>query len=111
VSAAAPGHDEVVLTAPHGAGLCHSRGCAEAGRAAEVVVTFGTLNDPGASQYARGALWRECWHQPVPMCGGCWDSSRQVAVKYRPGLVVIDATAPGSPGGTTLPPRLRRSPA
>jgi hypothetical protein len=90
-----PGCDEVVLTAPDSAALCHSRACADAGTVAEVVVTFGVLNDPFASYHSRGALWRESWHKPVPMCGACWDSSRQVAVKYRPGLVVIDATGDG----------------
>jgi hypothetical protein len=98
VTATAPGHDEVVLTAPQGAWLCHSLACAQAGRAAEVVVTFGVLNDPGASPYSREALWRECWHTPVPMCGACWQRSRQVAARYRPRLVVIDATrAPAAP--------------
>ena len=29
---ARPGYDEVVLTAPDGAALCNSRGCAEAGK-------------------------------------------------------------------------------
>jgi hypothetical protein len=174
-----PGCDEVVLTAPDGGRLCHSRVCADAGRLSEVIVTFGVLNDPFASCHSRGALWRvisspsarspirqgllrrrhvatelyvqdanrksssekridaghvggtissasltplqitrpcrspwapsatssipengleirrESWHKPVPMCGACWDSSRQVAVKYRPGLVVIDATGDG----------------
>jgi hypothetical protein len=85
------GCDEVVLTAPDSAVLCNSRGCADAGTVAEVVVTFGVLNDPGAGYHHRGALWRESWHRPVPMCGACWDSCRRVAVKYRPGLVVIDA--------------------
>ena len=87
-----PGHDEVVLTAPDGGRLCNSLACARAGRAAEVVVTYGVLNDPGAIYQACGGLWRESWCKPVPMCCGCWDSSRQVAVKFRPGLVVIDAT-------------------
>ena len=90
-----PGCDEVVLTAPDSAALCNSRACADAGRLAKVIVTFGVLNDPFASCHSRGALWRESWHKPVPMCGTCWDSSRQVAVKYRPGLVVIDATGDG----------------
>jgi hypothetical protein len=88
---ARPGHDEVVLTRPDSAALCNSRGCAQAGTLARVVVTFGTLNDPGASLYSREALWRESWHKPVPMCAGCWESARQVAARYRPGLVVIDA--------------------
>jgi hypothetical protein len=98
VSTAVPGHDEVVVTAPQGARLCHSLACARASRAAEVIVTYGVLNDPGASLYSRQALWRESWHQPIPMCMACWDSSRQVALKYRPGLVVIDATrTPAAP--------------
>ena len=57
-------------------------------------MTYGVLNDPGASLYSREALWREARHKPVPMCGACWESSRQVAVRYRPGLVVIDAVGP-----------------
>jgi hypothetical protein len=48
VSAAIPGHDEVILIGADGARLCNSRGCADAGTLAEVIVTFGVLNDPGA---------------------------------------------------------------
>jgi hypothetical protein len=95
VTAAAPGHDEVILTAPDGARLCNSLACAQA---AEVIVTYGVLNDPGASLYSREALWRESWQKPVPMCGACWEHSRQVAARYRPRLVVTDATrAPAVP--------------
>lgn len=98
-----PGYDEVVLTAPASPRPCNSRGCAQAGTLAEVIVTYGVLNDPGASYHARGALWRESWGVPVPMCAACWDSSRQVAARYRPGLAVIDATgwpaAPQTSGG------------
>lgn len=61
---------------------------------AGVVVTFGTLNDPGAGYHDRGALWRESWGRSVPMCGACWQSARQVAVKYRPQLAVTDTTSP-----------------
>jgi hypothetical protein len=96
VTTAEPGYDEVVLTAPDGSGLCNSRGCAQVGRLAEMIVTFGVLNDPGAGYHHRGALWRESWHKPVPMCGACWDSCRQVAMKYRPRLAVIDATGPAA---------------
>jgi hypothetical protein len=92
-----PGHDEVILTTADGARLCNSRACAQAGRAAAVIVTYGVLNDPGAGYHSREALWRESWHQPIPMCGACWDSSRQVAARYRPGLVVIDATGMAGP--------------
>jgi hypothetical protein len=92
---AEPGYDEIVLTAPDSPRPCNSRACARAGKLAEVIVTCGVLNDPGAGYHAGGALWRESWGRPVPMCAACWDSSRQVAVKYRPGLVVIDATADG----------------
>jgi hypothetical protein len=31
-----------------------------------------------------------------PMCAACWEHSRQVAIKYRPGLAVIDATGPAA---------------
>ena len=93
---ARPGYDEVVLTAADSAALCNSRGCAQAGRLAGVVVTFGVLSDPGAGYHHRGALWRESWHKPVPMCAGCWESARQVAARYRLGLVVVDAAAPAA---------------
>ncbi len=93
-----PGYDEIILTVPDVPGLCHSLACARASRAAEVIVTYGTLNDPGASPYARGALWPESWGTSVAMCACCWDSSRRVAVKHRPGLVIIDeARAPAVP--------------
>ena len=45
MSIPAPGHDEVVLTAPGGSSLCNSRACAQAGRLAEVIVTYGVLNE------------------------------------------------------------------
>jgi hypothetical protein len=102
MSAAAPGRDEIILAPPDGATLCNSLGCARAGRAAQVVATFGIFNDPGSGYHDRGALWRECWGQSYPLCGACWEQTRQVAVKYRPGLVVIDtcpAAAPPAVGG------------
>jgi hypothetical protein len=92
VTAARPGHDQVVLTAPDGALLCNSLGCARAGRAADVVVTYGMLNDPVAGYCHPQALWRECWRQSYPLCGACWEQSLQVALKYRPRLVIIDST-------------------
>ena len=91
-----PGHDEIILTTPDAPQPCNSLACARAGRLAEVIVTYGVLNDPGASYHARGALWRESWHKAVPMCTDCWDSSRQVAIKYRPGVVVRDLTGPAA---------------
>jgi len=54
VTATAPGRDEIVVTTPDGATLCHSLGCRRAGRAAQVIATFGTLNDPGAGYHDRG---------------------------------------------------------
>jgi hypothetical protein len=95
VSATRPGRDEVLLCAPDSGQLCTSLACARAGRAADVNVTYGMLNDPGASLYARGALWRECWGRSYLLCGACWDQSRQVAARYRPALVVIDITPDG----------------
>jgi hypothetical protein len=105
VSAVVPGRDEIILTTPDGATLCNSLACARAGQAAQVIATYGTLNDPGAGYHDRSALWRDCWGQSCPLCGTCWEQNRQVAAKYRPGLVVIDnrpAAAPptGGPGVT-----------
>ncbi len=95
MTAMEPGHDAVVLTSPAGSPFCSSLACRRAGRLAEVIVTFGVLSDPGAGLCAREALWRESWGRSVPMCSACWESSRQVAIRYRPGLVVTGNT--GSP--------------
>jgi hypothetical protein len=92
VTATAPGQDEIVVTMPDGGTLCNSLGCRRADRAAQVIATFGTLNDPGAGYHDQGALWREQWGCSVPLCGTCWEQTRQVAATYRPGLVVIDAS-------------------
>ena len=97
VTATAPGRDEIVVTTPDGATLCHSLGCRRAGRAAQVIATFGTLNDPGAGYHDRGALWREQWGRGYPLCGTCWEQTRQVAATYRPRLVVIDASQVAAP--------------
>jgi hypothetical protein len=96
-----PGYDEVVLASPASSHRCNSRGCAVAGVLAEVIVTYGVLAGPGASPHDRAALWPESWGRSVPMCARCWEQTRQVAVKYRPGLVIRDHT--GSPAG--LQPR------
>jgi hypothetical protein len=92
VIAVVPGRDEVILTGADGSGLCNSLACARAGRAAEVVATFGTLNDRGAACYDRGSLWRERY----PLGGACWRRTRQIAVKYRPGVVITDSTGPAT---------------
>ena len=99
MTAAAPGRDEIIVTAPDGDTLCNSLGCARAGRTAQVIATYGTLNDPGAGYHHRGALWRESWGHSYPLCGTCWQQTRQVAAKYRPGLVVIDARPAAESGG------------
>jgi hypothetical protein len=100
VSIPAAGRDQIVLTSPDGSALCTSLACVRAGRAAEVIATCGTLNDPGASLYVR-RLWRECWGRSSALCGAYRHSSRQVAARYRPALVVIDTTpdrpAPAAP--------------
>ena len=41
--------------------LCTSLACARAGRAADVIATFGTLNDAGAGYYDRAGLCRQQW--------------------------------------------------
>ena len=91
-----PGHDEIILTTPDAPQPCNSLACARAGRLAEVIVTYGVLNDPGASPHNRAALWPESWGHSVPMCTGCWEQARQVAVKYRPGLVIRGLTGPAA---------------
>jgi hypothetical protein len=98
-----PGYDEIILTAPGDGRLCGSLACTRAGRAADVIVTYGVLADPGFRINDRSALWPECWGVSYPGCADCWKASRQVAVKYRPGLVIRDLSAPATP----QPPRER----
>jgi hypothetical protein len=98
-----PGRDEIILTAPGSARLCNSLACARAGRAADVIATFGTLNDAGAAYYDRAGLWREQWGRSYPLCGGCCEQTRQVAAKYRPRLVVTDTTQDGPAAAARQP--------
>lgn len=87
VTATAPGRDEITVTAPGGQDLCNDRAHRIEGRLAEVVVTFGQL---GEQPWQRESLWPECWGRSYPMCGPCWDKTRQVAIKARPALVIRD---------------------
>jgi hypothetical protein len=96
VSVPDPGRDEIVLITPGSPRLCNSRGCAVRGRLADVVVAYGILTDPGFRMNDRGALWPESWGRHVPMCHGCWEVIRQVAVTYRPGLVIRDVRVPAA---------------
>jgi hypothetical protein len=92
VTGRGPGYDEIMLTVADGQ-LCNSRACAQAGHAAAVVASFGVLADPGASRHSRSALWPDLWGRPVPFCGACWEDTRQVAARYRPGLTVRDTAS------------------
>jgi hypothetical protein len=92
VAAARPGYDEIIPTTPPSPRLCHSRACSRAGRVAQVIVIYGVLAGPGASPHSRSALWPKSWGRSCPMCATCWDDTRQVAVKYRPRLVIRDIT-------------------
>ena len=98
MTAVAPGRDEIILTTPDDHTLCNSLRCARAGRAAQVVATFGTLNDPGASYHDRAALWREVWGYSYPLCGTCWEQIRQVAAKHRPGHISVRGRTVPAPG-------------
>jgi hypothetical protein len=102
VTIADPGHDEIVLSKPGRPDLCNSRACVRAGRLADVVVSYGVLNDRGATPHDRAALWPESWGHSVPMCAGCWATTRPVAERYRPGLVIRDlARGPGAQQSAT----------
>jgi hypothetical protein len=94
-----PGLDEITVTAPGGRHLCNSLQHRNAGRLADVMVTFGRL---GIRKLDPQALWPECWGRTYPMCGQCWDDARQFAQKRRPGLVIHDHRAPSPP--TSPPP-------
>ena len=85
-----PGPDQIVLSAPDAGELCSSLEHRRAGRPAQVVVTLGPM---GTADHYRAALWLECWGKSYPMCGPCWDATRQVAQAHRPSLTST-GTAP-----------------
>jgi hypothetical protein len=86
---AAPGHDEIIVTAPDARQVCNSRAHARLGVLAEVVVTFGEL---GAC-WQPDAVFRDCWGRSYPMCQECWQAVREVAQARRPGLVITGTAA------------------
>ncbi len=88
-SPSAPGHDEIIVTTPAGRTVCNSREHARLGVLAGVVVTFGAL---GTAVWDNDALWPDTWGHTYPMCGECWDTTRQVAQHARPGLVIAGTT-------------------
>jgi hypothetical protein len=85
-----PGHDEIVVAAPPGRCLCHSRHHAALGCLADVIVTFGQLG----TRWHRDALWQDSWGRSYAMCNQCWDVTRQVVQNHRPGLIITQATSP-----------------
>ena len=87
----APGHDEIIVTAPHGRALCNSRQHARLGVLAEVVVTFGELG----TRWQPDAVFPDCWGHSYPMCGECWQAAREVAQARRPALVITSTIPAG----------------
>jgi hypothetical protein len=84
----APGHDEIIVTAPPDRTVCHSRQHARLRVLAEVVVTFGDLG----TRWQPDAVFQDCWGQSYAMCGECWAAVRQVAQAHRPALHVTGTT-------------------
>jgi hypothetical protein len=80
--------DQITLTPPREHHLCHSSEHREADRPAEVIVTFGTLADPGSDAFSADALWPDCWGVAYPMCQPCWELTHTVALARRPALTV-----------------------
>ncbi len=77
----------ITLTAPDGQDLCHDRAHRSAGTAATVIVTFGKL---GTEPWHRESLWPQSWGRSYPMCGPCWERTRQTAHKHRPQPAIRD---------------------
>lgn len=75
----APGHDEIIVTAPGGRTVCHARGHARLGVLAEVVVTFGELG----THWQPDAVFPDCWGHSYPMCGECWQAAGVSATAAR----------------------------
>jgi hypothetical protein len=86
----APGHDEIILTAPGGQQVCNSRGHARLGVLAEAVVTFGDLG----TRWQPDAVFPDCWGRSYPTCSECWAAVREVAQARRPALVITGITIP-----------------
>jgi hypothetical protein len=84
-----PGHDKIIVTAPDGRQVCHSRGHARLSVLAEVVVTFGELG----TRWQPGAVFQDCWGRSYLMCGECWQAVREVAQARRPSLVITGTTS------------------
>lgn len=95
-----PVRDEIILSALEGRPPCNSLTCANAGRIAQVTITFGTLADPGSGPHSKDALWAESWGCSYPMRAPCREGTRQVAREHRPNLVIPLASTPG----TTIQP-------
>jgi hypothetical protein len=85
-----PGHDEIVVTTPDGRQVCNSREHARLGVLAEVVVTFGELG----THWQSDAIFQDCWGRSYPMCGECWQATREIAQARRPALVITSTTTP-----------------
>jgi len=101
-----PGPDEIVLSAPAPGEVCSSLAHRRVGLPAQVVGTLGQL---GTAHRYREALWMQSWHKSYPMCGLCWQATRQVAQARRPGLVITDTTLP-QPGKQAPRAAGRRAP-
>jgi hypothetical protein len=86
----APGHDEIIVTAPDGRQVCNSREHARLGVLAEVVVTFGDLG----TRWQPDAVFPDCWGRSYAMCAECWAAASQVAQARRPALVITGTTTP-----------------
>ena len=84
-----PGPDEIILSVPAVGELCSSLEHRRAGRPAQVVVTLGQMGTAGRH---RQAVWMESWGRSYPMCGPCWEATRQVAQARRPALVITGTT-------------------
>jgi hypothetical protein len=46
----------------------------------------------GTADRYREALWMQAWGKSYPMCGPCWQATRQVAQARRPALHITDTT-------------------
>jgi len=84
----APGHDEIIVTAPAPGTVCNSRQHARLRVLAEVVVTFGDLG----TRWQPDAVFPDCWGRSYPMCAECWAAARQVAQARRPALRITGPT-------------------
>ena len=74
----------MIVSAAPARHLCNDRGHRNAGRPADVLVTFGVFGD----HWKRDAFWPEVWGRTYPFCQDCWTQTLAALQSARPHLAI-----------------------